>query len=140
MGVGGAKKQTSPENKMHKASRGEEKETKKDKSRSEKRKNLREKMTTTKKSMKYLRTRLYAEGKTRETVIKMRKGLNTLTVVSLNPDHFITDQAQQDITQQLAKNKVHIAVIQETLIPRNLNYEKNGYRVIKSAAAINPKA
>jgi len=57
----------------------------------------------------------------------------------MNPDHFIASQVQQDITQQLTKKKIHIAIIQETHIPRNLNYEKNGYRIITAAATPNPK-
>merc|ERR1712112_186890 len=88
---------------------------------------------------KYLRTRLFFRGENARNGNKMKKGLNTLTVVSLNPDHFITDQVQQDITQQLTKNKVHIAIIQETHIPRNIDNGKNGYRIITSAAVANPK-
>jgi len=70
----------------------------------------------------------------------MKKGLNAISIASLHPDHFATDEVQQDITQQLIKKKIHIAIIQETHIPRNLSYEKkNGYRIITSAAIKNPK-
>ena len=65
--------------------------------------------------------------------------MNNLSVVILNPDHCIAPQIQQDIAQQLMKNKIHIALIQETNIPRNLNYERNGYRIITSAATPKPK-
>ena len=67
--------------------------------------------------MRYLRKKGYLQRENARNGNKMKNGLNTLTVVSLNPDHFIADQAQQDITQQLAKNKVHNAIIQETHIP-----------------------
>ena len=69
----------------------------------------------------------------------MKKGMNTLTIVSLNPDHFIANQVQQDIAQQLTKKKIHISIIQGTHIPRDLNYEKNGYRIITSASTPNPR-
>ena len=96
-------------------------------------------MTKGKQNKQYLMTRYYQEGKPRETVIQMKKGISAISVVSLNPDHFITDEVQQDITQQLIKKKIHIEIIQETHIPRNLNYGKNGYRIITSSAIKNPK-
>ena len=69
----------------------------------------------------------------------MEKGLNTLSVVSLNPGHFITNQVRRDITQQLTKRKIHIALIQETHIPRDLQYAKNEYCIITSAETKTPK-
>ena len=77
-----------------------------------------------KRNKQYLRTRYYQEGKQRETVIKMKKGLNTLSIASPNPDHFVANQVQQDKTQQLTKRKTHIEIIQETHITRDLRYAK----------------
>ena len=34
----------------------------------------------------------------------------------------------------LLRNKIHIAAIQETHIPRDLDYKLNGYRIITTAA------
>jgi len=58
----------------------------------------------------------------------------------VNPDHLLTQEMQNDVTQQLAKQKIHVALIQETHIPRNINIIKNGYRIITSAAKPNPKS
>jgi len=88
---------------------------------------------------KYLRKRLFQEGKNRPTVLSAKYGLNTLAIVSMNPDHLTTNEVQQDITQQLLKNKLHIEIIQETHIPKDQSFSRNEYRVITSAATPNPK-
>merc|ERR1712112_289535 len=44
---------------------------------------------------------------------------------------------QQGIINGLAKNKIHIAMIQETHIPKDLNYMMGNYRIITSAAERN---
>ena len=69
----------------------------------------------------------------------MGNGLNAISVESLNPYHFITREAQQDVTQQLLKRKIHIAMIQETHIPQDRNFIRNEYRVITAAVIPNPK-
>jgi len=92
-----------------------------------------------KENRQYIRKRYFQEGKTRDTVINMKKGMGALTIAIINPDHFVANQVQQDITQQLPKKKIHIEIIQETHIPRDLNYEINGYRIITSAATPNPR-
>jgi len=60
----------------------------------------------------------------RETVIAARKGLYNPSIVSLNPDPITTHQTQQDIAQNLVRNKIHIDLAQETHIPQDRNYEK----------------
>jgi len=72
--------------------------------------------------------------KTRKTTINSREGTNILNVASLNPDHFTTTETQNDIIQQLTQQKIHIAAIQETHIPRNHSFKRRNYKIINSAA------
>ena len=83
--------------------------------------------------------KILPRGQTERNGNSNAKGLSAISVVSLNPDHFITDEVQQDITQQLIKHKIHIAIIQETHIPHNTNHIVNGYRIINSSEIPNPK-
>ena len=53
-----------------------------------------------------------------------REGANTLSIASPNPDHFTTNNAQNDTIQQLTQQKIHIASIQETHIPHSHSFEK----------------
>ena len=64
----------------------------------------------------------------------MQEGNRSISIVSINPDNFILQKTQLGITEMLLKNKIHIAAIQETHIPRDLNYKINGYRIITTAA------
>ena len=86
-----------------------------------------------------IKKRLFQEGKERPTAINLQTGINTISVVSFSPDHFATTEVQSDITQQLLRRKIHIAMIQETHIPRNSEYTWGEYRIITSAAIRNPK-
>ena len=64
----------------------------------------------------------------------MENGLRTLNIASLNPDSMKEPTTQQEITNELAKNKIHIATIQETRITKSTDYRKDNYRIITSAA------
>lgn len=83
--------------------------------------------------------KLLQEERPRPTVIQMENGLNTISLASVNPDHFITREIQQDVTQQLIRRKIHIAMIQETHIPYDRNFIRKEYRIITSAAKPIPK-
>ena len=50
----------------------------------------------------------------RKTLISMENGLRTLNIASLNPDSMKEKETRQEIINHLARNKIHIAVIQET--------------------------
>ena len=64
----------------------------------------------------------------------MEDGLRTLNIASLNPDSTKEATTQQEIVNELTKNKIHIATIQETHIAKDLNYIMGNYRIITSAA------
>ena len=64
----------------------------------------------------------------------MKSGYRTISVVSINPDNFISQETKLTTTHLLRKHKIHIASIQETHIPHNQNYKLNGYRIITSKA------
>ena len=64
----------------------------------------------------------------------MKEGNRSLSIASINPDNFAHEITQTEITEMLLRKKIHIAAIQETHIPRDLNYKLNGYRIITSAA------
>ena len=74
---------------------------------------------------------------TRKTLISMEGGLRTLNIASLNPDSMKETTIQQEIINGLTKNKMHIAMIQETHIAKDLNYMIDNYRIITSAAEKN---
>ena len=67
----------------------------------------------------------------------MENGLRTLNIASLNPDSFKEHTTQQDIINELTKKKIHIATLQETNVTKDLNYQKDNYRIITSAAGKN---
>ena len=73
----------------------------------------------------------------RRTLISMEDGLRTLNIASLNPDTMKEIEMQQGIINELTKNKIHIAMIQETHITKDLNYMMGNYRIITSAAERN---
>ena len=64
----------------------------------------------------------------------MENGLRTLNIASLNPDSFKEHTTQQEIINELTKKKIHIATLQETNVTKDLNYQKDNYRIITSAA------
>lgn len=66
-------------------------------------------------------------NQTRTTTISHKNGLNKLNIASPNPDHFTTNEMQNDIIQQLAQTRIHTASIQETHIPQKhlLKNKKN---------------
>ena len=70
----------------------------------------------------------------RKTLTSMENGLRTLNIASLNPDSMKEATTQQEIINELTKNKIHIAMIQETHIAKDLNYIMGNYRIITSAA------
>ena len=63
----------------------------------------------------------------------MEAGNRTLCIASLNPDTFINPDQRLTIANMLILRKIHIAAIQETHIPHDLDYTLNGYRIITSA-------
>jgi len=69
----------------------------------------------------------------RPTTLSTKSGYRTLNILSLNPDNFISTTRKDDITHELQKQHIHIAAIQETHIPHDLSYARNGYRVITTA-------
>ena len=64
----------------------------------------------------------------------MGNGLRTLNIASLNPDSMRETTIRQEIINELTKNKIHIAMIQETHIVRDINYKMDNYRITTSAA------
>ena len=75
--------------------------------------------------------------KTRKTLISMEDGLRTLNIERLNPDSMKETTIRQEIINELTKNKIHIAMIQETHIKKDLNYAMGNYSIITSAAEKN---
>ena len=67
----------------------------------------------------------------------MEEGLRTLNIASLNPDTMKETEMQQGIINELTKNKIHIAMIQETRISKDMNYMVGNYRIITSASEKN---
>jgi len=80
-----------------------------------------------------LTKRIFASGTPRKDVLNTHEGIRSLSIASINPDNFILEKAQTEITEMLLRNKIHIEAIQETHIPRDLNYKLNGYRIITTA-------
>ena len=58
---------------------------------------------------------------TRKTLISMEDGLRTLNIARTNPDSMKETTIQQEIISELTKHKIHIAMIQETNIAKDLN-------------------
>ena len=73
----------------------------------------------------------------RDHVIKNEPGFKTLNIASLNPDDMTTHQSRNDITIQLRRKKIHIAIIQETHIAQNATININDYVIHASAALKN---
>ena len=69
----------------------------------------------------------------RKYVWGIARGHRTLNVATINPDALNNDTID-DIIAEMKRRQIHIAGIQETHIPRNLDYRKGGYRIINSAA------
>ena len=80
------------------------------------------------------RTIIFLDKQKRPTTISTKSGYRTLNILSLNPDNFISTTRQDDITHELQKQRIHLAAIQETHIPHDLSYKRNGYRGITTAA------
>ena len=70
----------------------------------------------------------------RKTLIIMENGLRTLNIASLNPDSMKGKETQQEIINSLARNKIHLATIQETHITTDPSYMMDNYRIITSSA------
>ena len=64
----------------------------------------------------------------------MGNGLRTLNIASTNPDALKGKETQQEIINNLARNKIHTATIQETQITMDLIYAMDNYRIITAAA------
>ena len=62
----------------------------------------------------------------------MGYGLRTLNIASLNPDSTKATTIQQEIIKELTIDKIHIPMIQEALIAKDLNYMMDSYRIITS--------
>ena len=67
-------------------------------------------------------------------VLSMTPGNRTLSIITINPDHMTTKEARDTITEQMLRNNIHIAGVQETHIQYNQDYATNGYRTITTAA------
>ena len=83
------------------------------------------------------RKRLYNANRPRPGTLSEQTGVRALAIVSMNPDNLITTDRQKDITREIKKRQVHIAEIQETQIPHDLDIIKEDYRIITSAARPN---
>ena len=59
-----------------------------------------------------------------KTTLQGRTELETLTILSLNPDNFIGSEKQDDIIRELQRNRIHIAAIRETQIPNDTECAK----------------
>ena len=70
----------------------------------------------------------------RKTLISMGNGPRTLNIASLNPDSMKGEETQQEITNKLTRNKIHIAMIQETNISEDRIRIKGIYRIITAAS------
>ena len=64
----------------------------------------------------------------------MEDGLRTLNISIVNTDSMREGGMQRGIIKNLARNKTHIAEVQETHITRDANYIMGNYRVIATAA------
>ena len=73
-------------------------------------------------------------GQERNAIIKMENGIRALNVARLNPGSVKAEQARRDIIKNLARNKIHIAAIQETRITKDRDYIMGNYRVLTEAA------
>jgi len=83
---------------------------------------------------RWARRRRFEDGQERKAVISTEQGLRTLSIVSMNHDNFISEEARRNITQTLRRNKIHIAALQETHIPHSLNYISDGYGIITTSS------
>ena len=87
---------------------------------------------------KHARKRLYNENQPRQTTISTQPGLRALSVISINPDNLISTERRTDIIRELQKKKrIRIAAISETQIPHGLEFLRDGYKIITSAARKN---
>lgn len=80
------------------------------------------------------RTNNYDQGKPRPTTIADKTGQKTLKIASINPDNLTSQNKQNDLLHELQRRKIHIALIQETHIPHDIEIARNGYKIITSAA------
>ena len=64
----------------------------------------------------------------------MENGLRTMNVASLNPDSMKEERMQRDIIKDLARNKIHIAEIQETHITQYSGYLLDNYMINTASA------
>ena len=67
----------------------------------------------------------------------MENGLRAPNISSRNPDSIRRKEMQREIVKGPAKNKIHIAAIQETHITHDRNYVMGNYRIITAAAGEN---
>ena len=73
-------------------------------------------------------------GKPREHQLSTQEGYQTLRIESVNPDTFITPEAQLQVIQNLQQREMQIAAIQETHKPHDQNFKRSGYRITTSKA------
>ena len=64
----------------------------------------------------------------------MENGLMTPNIASSNPDSMREKSMHREIGKGIAKNKIHIAAIQETHITQDKCYAMGNYRIITDAA------
>ena len=67
----------------------------------------------------------------RKTMIS--NGLRTLNIAILNPDS-MREATMKEIIKGLARNRIHIAEIQETNITKDRSYIMGNYKIITAAA------
>ena len=64
----------------------------------------------------------------------MENGLRTLNIAGMNPDTMKGEETQQEIINNLARNRINIATIQETNITMDLSCMKDNHRITAAAA------
>ena len=70
----------------------------------------------------------------RKTMISLENGIKSLNIAILNPDSMREATTQQEIVEDLTRNRIRIATIQETHITKDISYLLGNYRVITASA------
>ena len=73
-------------------------------------------------------------SKERISLIRMKNGLRTMNIASLNPGSMKEEQMQREIIKNLMRNKIHIAAIQETHIAQDRDYLLDNNRIITASS------
>ena len=84
--------------------------------------------------LKRSRIRLRNEQRPRRKTIANKPGKKTISAISLNPDNVINNEKQNGVLRELQRHKIHIAEIQETHIPHDVDPMGNRYKIPAKAA------